>query len=68
MAKRPDWTRPLPQTLVSPDVITLKTLADVRRLINAVPPELRAQKIWQFVEGRPNEAARGERPTVGRAL
>jgi hypothetical protein len=34
MQLRPDWSRPLPQTIVIPTVTTLRTLADVRVLIS----------------------------------
>ena len=42
MAKRADWSRPLPQALVIPTVMTLKTLADVRELLRHLPEDRRA--------------------------
>jgi hypothetical protein len=43
MAKRPAWSTPLPRPITIPDVITLKTLADVRKLIGHIPKERRQQ-------------------------
>jgi hypothetical protein len=40
--KRAGGSTPLPRPLTIPDVMTLKTLADVRKLISHVPKERRA--------------------------
>jgi hypothetical protein len=48
--KRPDWSRPLPRPLIIPGVMTLKTLADVRKLIGHLPKDRRAQSTWQHVD------------------
>ena len=57
--KRPDWSRP-PRTLVIPGVMTLKTLADVRKLIGHLPKDHRAKATRRHVEDQLSEAARGE--------
>jgi hypothetical protein len=62
MPKRPEWSRRLPRPLVIPDVITLKTLADVRELIGHLPKEFRSRETWQSVIGHLNAAARGGDP------
>ena len=54
---RPDWSRPLPRAMNIPDVMDLKTLADVRTLIGHLPKEARAKSTWQNVEARLNQAA-----------
>jgi hypothetical protein len=56
---RPDWSRPLPRSLVIPDVMTLVTLADVRTLIGHLPAERRARSTWRYVEAQLAEAAKG---------
>jgi hypothetical protein len=43
--KRPDCSRPLPQALVIPEVMTLRTLADVRERIGHLPKETRAKDL-----------------------
>lgn len=48
-AKRPDWSRPLPRPLVILEVMTLETLADVRKLLGHLPKEVRAKETWQAV-------------------
>jgi hypothetical protein len=39
--KRPAWSTPLPQPITIPDIITLKTLADVRKMFGQIPKERR---------------------------
>jgi hypothetical protein len=57
---RTDWSRPLPRVLVIPKVMTLKTLADVRELIERhLPAETRKKSTWQHVAKCLAEAARG---------
>ena len=56
---RPDWSRPLPRSLVIPKVMTLTTLADVRKLIRLLPSETRSKSTWQHVAAELNAAARG---------
>jgi len=58
--RRPDWSRPLPQRLVIPDVMTLATLADVRELLRHVPKERRALDTWHHVADELEAAARGD--------
>jgi hypothetical protein len=51
---RPNWSRPLPQPLVIPDVMTLATLADVRALIEKhVPQDRRERPTWRHVAAEP---------------
>jgi hypothetical protein len=57
--KRADWSLPLPQPLVIPTVMTLKTLADVRRLIEHVPADRRELQTWRHVAGQITAAAWG---------
>jgi hypothetical protein len=59
MQLRPDWSRPLPQTNVIPTVTTLRTLADVRALIQCLPEDHRDNPTWRHV------AAQLERAAVG---
>jgi hypothetical protein len=57
---RPNWSRPLPRPLKIPTVITLKTLADVRELVERHPPaECRARDTWRHVARCLDDAARG---------
>jgi hypothetical protein len=37
MPKRPAWSTPLPRPITIPRVMTIKTLADVRKLISHIP-------------------------------
>ncbi len=60
MAKRPSWSTPLPQPLTIPDVMTLKTLADVRKLLGHIPKGRRQLSTWQYVETTLQACADGE--------
>jgi hypothetical protein len=54
MRKKPlDWSRRLPRLLVIPGVITLRTLADVRELIERhLPATYRDKATWRYVADR----------------
>jgi hypothetical protein len=60
--KRSDWSRPLPRPLVIPELMTLKTLADVRTLLGHLPKDYRAKDTWQHVAKTLDEVARGHDP------
>jgi hypothetical protein len=60
MAKRADWSRPLPRPLVIPKVMALKTLADVRTLLRHLPDDRCTQLTWRHVADQLAQAARGE--------
>jgi hypothetical protein len=47
LAKLPNWSTPLPRPITIPQVMTLKTLADVRRLIGHIPKKRRELSTWQ---------------------
>jgi hypothetical protein len=57
--KRLDWSRRLPRPLVIPKVMTLATLADVRTLIEHLPPEYRERPTWRRVATLLADAAGG---------
>jgi hypothetical protein len=43
----PDWLRPLPRVIVIPQVMTIKTLWDVRELVERhLPAETRKKSTW----------------------
>jgi hypothetical protein len=66
---RPNWSRPLPRPLKIPSVMTLKTLADVRELVERrLPDGHRQRSTWQHVEKQLNAAARGETETIDVAV
>jgi hypothetical protein len=58
--RRAAWSAPLPQPITIPDVITLKTLADVRKLLSHLPKERRRLSTWQYVETTLRACAEGE--------
>jgi len=59
LRKRPDWSRPLPRPIVIPEIMTIKTLADVRKLLGHIPKEARQASTWQHVQTQLNAAAKG---------
>jgi hypothetical protein len=57
---RASWFRPLPQTLVIPDVMTLTPLADVRVFVTErLPKPYRERPDWLAVARDLEAAARG---------
>src|SRR6266568_4452868 len=56
---RPNWSRKLPRPLKIPTIMTLTTLADVRKLLGHLPAELRERDTWQHVADRLHNAAHG---------
>jgi hypothetical protein len=57
---RASWSRPLPQTLIIPDVMTLTTLADVRVFVTQrLPKPYRDRPHWLAVARDLDAAARG---------
>jgi hypothetical protein len=65
---RPNWSRPLPRPLKIPSVTTLKTLADVRTLMQHLPDSHRERSTWQHVEKQLNAAALGKVETIDVAV
>ena len=60
--KRTGWSTPLPQPITIPDVITIKTLNDVRKLLGHIPKERRQLSTWQHVEATLQACAAGDDP------
>jgi hypothetical protein len=56
---RPDWSRKLPRPLKIPSVMTLRTLSDVRELVQHLPRERRERKTWRHVSDQLTKAAQG---------
>ncbi len=65
---RPNWSRALPQPLVIPSVMTLRTLADVRELMRHLPEDRRARSTWRYVGQQLAEAAVGAASPVDAAI
>ena len=59
---RPDWSQRLPRPLTIPGVMTLRTLGDVRKLIQLMPKDFRDRSTWQHVIAELNAAAHGADP------
>jgi hypothetical protein len=57
LRKRPDWSQRLPRTITIPEVMTLRTLADVRELLGHLPERCRYKLTWEYVADRLTEAA-----------
>jgi hypothetical protein len=57
LRRRPDWSRCLPQPLTIPEVMDLRTLADVRELLTHLPERCRDKSTWQHVIACLEEAA-----------
>ena len=56
----PNWSRPQPRPLKIPTVMTLKTLADVRELVERhLPAECRQRDTWRHVASCLDDAACG---------
>ena len=68
MPKRPDWSRPLPRHLVIPEVMTLRTLADVRAFLKHVPKAHHERPQWRVVKERLTGAAAGDIPVNDLAI
>jgi hypothetical protein len=62
LTKRPNWSTSLPQPITIPEVITIKTLADVRKLLGHIPKERRALSSWQHVKKTLQACTRGDDP------
>jgi hypothetical protein len=62
MSKRPNWSTPLPRPIKIPQVMTLNTLADVRKLLSHIPKERRELSTWEHVEKTLRECAAGDDP------
>jgi hypothetical protein len=58
----PDWSRPLPRPLTIPTVVELKTLAEVRDLVDRhLPAQYRHKPTWRHVSAQIAKAADGEK-------
>ncbi len=55
----PDSSQSLPESLVIPDVMTPRTLANLRKLLNHLPADRKAQSTWRYVVTQLEAAADG---------
>jgi hypothetical protein len=62
MPNRSAGRHPCPGRSRSPQVMTLKTLDDVRKLLGHIPKERRELSTWQHVEKTLRECAAGDDP------
>jgi hypothetical protein len=58
------WSQLLPQPLMIPTVMTLRTLDDVRQLLRHLPQENRSNAAWRYVASQLDKAAVGKLRTV----
>ena len=57
---RPDWSRPFPELLIVPGVMTVATLNDARVMIERhLPAASRAKEMWRYVSNELRRAALG---------
>jgi hypothetical protein len=57
---RPNWSRKLPRPLKIPTITALRTLGDIRELVERrLPPEFRERDTWRHVSRQLTEAAKG---------
>jgi hypothetical protein len=56
---RSNWSRPLPQAVVIPKVMTLKTLADLGTLLRHLPAGHGWRRTWRHVAAELDKAAAG---------
>ena len=59
LSKRANWSRPLLQPLLIPDVMVLATLADVRELMRHLPHDRQERSTWRQVAADIEAAAAG---------
>lgn len=57
--KRSDVRAPAPAAGHIPELMTLRTLGDLRKLLGHLPPAHRAKPNWRYVADRIGDAARG---------
>ncbi len=58
-----DWSIPLPRSIVIPELTTtLRTLADVRELMQHLPASYRERQIWKHLASELEKAASGADP------
>ena len=57
--QKADWSRRLPRPLVIPKVMTIATLADVRKLMQHLPKDRREMSTWRHVAAELDKAAAG---------
>jgi hypothetical protein len=68
VSPRPNWSRPLPQPLIIPDVMVIATLADVRELMRHLPADRRERSTWRRVAADIEAAAAGGGDIEGAAI
>jgi hypothetical protein len=57
LRKRPDWSQRLPRTITIPEVMTLRTLADVREPLGHLPERCRHKSAWEYLADHRTEVA-----------